>query len=420
MGQSLYTATIILGAKFDGPGPFSTRVELDGETVDVTVTYSNGHIEIMGGGTALGPDYINYNGKLGGIKFDYGPNGWIIGGTLDKTGVGVRVGAGTTDNNLYIEIKVGPNPDFYGGYLDAGVYPGGGQFPGYVTDQGYINPTGYVPIIVNYSGENGFGWDPSHFDLSEYPEYFADMSHLVQVLNGDFIHYDPYNNLGIIDLGDGDYRYVDEHGNVLPADARMGGLDRTAEENVLAQEDLEFWQDLLGSGGDNSGSSSSDDDWNSGNNPIPDAFESAYDAYTDFISPIILDLDGDGVEIMFDGRASFDMDSDGYLEQTSWAAADDGFLVIDLAADGSVGAGDGIIDQAEEIAFSLWTDTPDATDLQALAEATDADGNLIFNSDTTPGADGGQVLDANDTIWGHLHVWQDLDQGGQREWPMAA
>ncbi len=123
--------------------------------------------------------------------------------------------------------------------------------------------------------------------------------------------------------------------------------------------------------------------------------------------PVILDLDGDGVEITFgsDG-ATFDMDGDGYLEQTSWAAADDGFLVIDLAADGSVGNGDGIIDQAEEIAFSLWTDTPDATDLQALAEATHADGTKIFDSND----DG--ILDANDTIWGHLHVWQDLDQDG--------
>lgn len=41
--------------------------------------------------------------------------------------------------------------------------------------------------------------------------------------------------------------------------------------------------------------------------------------------PIILDLDGDGVEIIFGESIYFDMDEDGFLEQTSWAAADDGF-----------------------------------------------------------------------------------------------
>lgn len=54
------------------------------------------------------------------------------------------------------------------------------------------------------------------------------------------------------------------------------------------------------------------------------------------------------------------------------------------------------------------------TDLQALAEAEHADGPKIFDRN------GDGVLDADDTIWGHLHVWQDLDQGGQRVWSMAA
>ncbi len=70
------------------------------------------------------------------------------------------------------------------------------------------------------------------------------------------------------------------------------------------------------------------------------------------IQPVILDLDGDGVEIAFGEDIYFDLDDDGFLEQTSWASADDGFLVIDLNADGTRGAGDGVIDQSNELVLS--------------------------------------------------------------------
>jgi hypothetical protein len=59
------------------------------------------------------------------------------------------------------------------------------------------------------------------------------------------------------------------------------------------------------------------------------------------VQPIILDLDGDGVEVGFGNPVYFDVDGDGFKEQTSWVASDDGFLVIDLIADGSRGIGDG-------------------------------------------------------------------------------
>ena len=124
-----------------------------------------------------------------------------------------------------------------------------------------------------------------------------------------------------------------------------------------------------------------------------------------FISPIVLDLDNDGVELEQQADTFFDFDNDGYNEQTTWASADDGFLVIDLNADGTRGVGDGVIDQSKELAFSFF-DPDSNTDLQALAEARDENGNLIFDSD------GNGVLDANDTIWNELGVWQDQDQDG--------
>ncbi len=121
--------------------------------------------------------------------------------------------------------------------------------------------------------------------------------------------------------------------------------------------------------------------------------------------PLVLDLDGDGVEISVGARASFDLDDDGYLERTAWVGADDGFLVIDLNADGTRGAGDGIIDQGRELAFALWGDAG-MTDLQALAEATDTDGQRVFDSN------GDGRLDAADAVWTELRVWRDANQNG--------
>ncbi|WP_281855891.1 hypothetical protein [Litoreibacter halocynthiae] len=138
---------------------------------------------------------------------------------------------------------------------------------------------------------------------------------------------------------------------------------------------------------------------------LSSAAQGLYEASLEDTSPVILDLDGDGIEISFQLSVSFDVDNDGYLEQTSWAAADDGFLVIDLAADGSVGTGDGVIDQARELAFGLWG-PEGATDLQALAQATDEHGNLIFDSN------GDGVLDSSDTLWSSFNVWQDVNQNG--------
>lgn len=118
--------------------------------------------------------------------------------------------------------------------------------------------------------------------------------------------------------------------------------------------------------------------------------------------PIIVDLDQDGIEIEHASHTFFDVDGDGFAEQTSWAAADDGFLVIDLNEDGTRGTGDGKIDQSREMAFSLWGSEGD-TDLQGLARA--------FNDDDTGTSQ--NVLDANDSVWNELYIWQDVDQDGE-------
>jgi Ca2+-binding RTX toxin-like protein len=110
--------------------------------------------------------------------------------------------------------------------------------------------------------------------------------------------------------------------------------------------------------------------------------------------PLIIDLDGDGVEIVPAGASSaaFDFDDDGYGEISAWASADDGFLVFDEGADGD-------ITLARELSLALWTDDdPSDTDLEAVAEVFDSNHDGLISS--------------ADTLWSSFKVWQDSDRDG--------
>lgn len=144
---------------------------------------------------------------------------------------------------------------------------------------------------------------------------------------------------------------------------------------------------------------------------IKDLARGAWNSVSDFVdkvrdtlglSPIGIDLDGDGIEVLSGAPVLFDMDNDGYLEKTAWIAKDDGFLAIDLSAAGTIGAGDGVINSAREISFGLWTNDANDSDLQALR---------IFDS-AARGGNGDGHLSSADSIWGDLVVWQDKNQNG--------
>jgi len=110
--------------------------------------------------------------------------------------------------------------------------------------------------------------------------------------------------------------------------------------------------------------------------------------------PLILDLDGDGVETtgLNDG-AYFDNDVNGFAEKTGWAAADDGLLVMDRNSDGIINDGTELFGDQ-----TILQGGQKATNgFQALAE-------LDTNSD-------GKV-DANDTTFSQLKIWQDIDGDG--------
>jgi Ca2+-binding RTX toxin-like protein len=111
--------------------------------------------------------------------------------------------------------------------------------------------------------------------------------------------------------------------------------------------------------------------------------------------PIILDLDGDGIEIipLDQSLTFFDYNGDGIIGRTAWVGEGDGILVIDLDHRGGR-FGDGVIDQAKEFVFSLWSQGP-VSDMAALRARFDTN------------RDG--VLSPADHTFSLFRVWVDQD-----------
>lgn len=112
-------------------------------------------------------------------------------------------------------------------------------------------------------------------------------------------------------------------------------------------------------------------------------------------APVVLDLDGDGIELVAesDSHAWFDVTGDGTRHRTGWVGQDDGLLAID-------DNGNGKIDSGHEVAFSSWTTATD-TDLAALAAVFDT------NHDGR--------LNAADTRFGAFRLWQDANGNGESD-----
>ncbi|TND06010.1 MAG: Hemolysin-type calcium-binding repeat 2 copies family protein [Rhodocyclaceae bacterium] len=113
--------------------------------------------------------------------------------------------------------------------------------------------------------------------------------------------------------------------------------------------------------------------------------------------PVVLDLDGDGIELIAKNvsRAWYDLDGKGARFHTGWVGADDGLLAIDDNGDGEISSG-------REIAFSLYTpENATDTDMEALATVFDTDHN--------------NRLDANDARFSEFRLWQDANGNGESD-----
>ncbi|MHA6908105.1 calcium-binding protein [Ralstonia pseudosolanacearum] len=123
-----------------------------------------------------------------------------------------------------------------------------------------------------------------------------------------------------------------------------------------------------------------------------------------YVDPLILDLDGDGLEITpLSQGILFDADSDTIKTGTAWASADDGILVLDRNGNGTIDSGKELFGDETVLANGQKA----ANGFAALAEL---DTGSIVDGVSVGAGDG--VFDANDAQYANVRIWRDLNQDG--------
>ena len=111
-------------------------------------------------------------------------------------------------------------------------------------------------------------------------------------------------------------------------------------------------------------------------------------------SPIILDLDGNGVTTRTIALGTyFDLDGNRFAEATGWADANDGILVVDRNGDGQIDSGSELFGNFTELGSG-------GTAAHGFEALVDMDANR----------DG--VVDDQDALFSDLRIWQDANSDG--------
>lgn len=163
--------------------------------------------------------------------------------------------------------------------------------------------------------------------------------------------------------------------------------DRENRDPAVPDDSLGNNGNYYGGGNNEGGGSDSDGDGRADPPPPNEPPPLPEPKPDDKLSPLVLDLDGDGIELYSAGSYGtyFDLKNTGQAVLTGWVEPDDGLLALDVN-------GNGRIDN----------------------------GNELFGSDTTDGfailatydSNGDGVIDANDSVFADLKVWTDINSDG--------
>ncbi|MGE6779026.1 calcium-binding protein [Vreelandella titanicae] len=156
----------------------------------------------------------------------------------------------------------------------------------------------------------------------------------------------------------------------------VDGLNNISELIGKVIDDVSYWVDMLSDG-------------------FMSWLKGEFGYASKVVSPLVLDLDGDGVEtIALTDGAYFDHDGNGFAEKSGWVSPDDGLLVWDKNGDGNISDGSELFGN-----HSLGKDGEKAEHGFASLAVLDT------NDDG--------VVDAQDADFASLQVWQDKNGDGR-------
>lgn len=126
-----------------------------------------------------------------------------------------------------------------------------------------------------------------------------------------------------------------------------------------------------------------------------DVFVRAFNKIDKMYSPLVLDLDGNGIETinLQSSYIQFDHDNNRFAEQTGWINPSDGFLALDHNRNG-------VIDNGSEL-FGNHTLLSDGVRARNGFEALSS---YDVNNDGR--------IDRRDPVWSRLRVWRDQNSNG--------
>ncbi|WP_374307439.1 calcium-binding protein [Dongia sp.] len=143
------------------------------------------------------------------------------------------------------------------------------------------------------------------------------------------------------------------------------------------------------------------EDWEDGDLGIKLVDDPGDDNGEEFQSPLVIDLNGNGIEVtqLKGSTAFFDLDNDGFAEQTAWVSGGDGLLALDRN-------GNGTIDSQSELFGAGIEATRDESRGQW-------DSGFEALSDLDANRDG--KIDASDAKFTDLKVWLDANGDGKSQ-----